>query len=360
MILKVHRAHSYEGHFPDLREPSEIGGFSLDFDRQFCDDKHQLKYVSLPRSPQVHFDLSAGYEQAIRKEFGKTENIDSLLHWVLNHQEDVQHHFPNRTNKSGVDFVCYRGLLTKLCCTVYENREDWLVCATRYRSVVYLVAFDTEQDVERRDSMTERDRLMSAWGYKFEQYVTSDAPGSAPDPSVPVNEKEEFNAVMKGRLNGHALLFSAEVDGVDPAHIGRDPASMGKYVEFKTSRIIETERQRRSFCRFKLLKWWLQSFLAGIPKIVCGFRDDDGIVRTLEEFPVRDIPKMAQGQWSPAACLNFLSLFFDHVNKCVTKDDPNVVYQFRWSPRQDITCEELTPPHKYQILPDWYVGNVHF
>jgi len=36
--------------------------------------------------------------------------------------------------------------------------------------------------------------------------------------------------------------------------------------------------------RFKLLKWWAQSFLVGIPKIVCGFRDDDGIVKNLQHF----------------------------------------------------------------------------
>lgn len=28
--------------------------------------------------------------------------------------------------------------------------------------------------------------------------------------------------------------------------------------------------------RFKLIKFWVQSFLAGIPLIKVGFRDDDG------------------------------------------------------------------------------------
>ena len=30
--------------------------------------------------------------------------------------------------------------------------------------------------------------------------------------------------------------------------------------------------------KFKQIKWWCQSFLVGVPTIVCGFRDDDGIV----------------------------------------------------------------------------------
>ncbi len=27
--------------------------------------------------------------------------------------------------------------------------------------------------------------------------------------------------------------------------------------------------------RFKSMKWWAQSFIVGIPKIVVGYRDDD-------------------------------------------------------------------------------------
>ena len=46
--------------------------------------------------------------------------------------------------------------------------------------------------------------------------------------------------------------------------------------------------------RFKLLKWWVQSFLIGVPKIVCGFRDDSGIVQKLETFRTLDIPKQLQ------------------------------------------------------------------
>lgn len=50
--------------------------------------------------------------------------------------------------------------------------------------------------------------------------------------------------------------------------------------------------------RFKLLKWWCQSFLVGIETIYCGFRDDDGIVSSVKDFKVKDLPKMAKvGKW---------------------------------------------------------------
>ena len=42
------------------------------------------------------------------------------------------------------------------------------------------------------------------------------------------------------------------------------------------------------------MKWWAQSFLIGIPKIVCGFRDNEGIVQHLQTFKTVDIPRESQ------------------------------------------------------------------
>lgn len=47
-------------------------------------------------------------------------------------------------------------------------------------------------------------------------------------------------------------------------------------------------------CRFKLIKWWAQSFLVGIPTIICGYRDDSGVVRNLEKMETLKIPQRAK------------------------------------------------------------------
>ncbi|GFR12862.1 decapping and exoribonuclease protein [Trichonephila clavata] len=187
----------------------------------------------------------------------------------------------------------------------------------------------------------------------FGAFYNVDAPNSKPNLSIPVNEKEEYCIVLKGRLNNHTLLYSAEVDGKDPFYrsLDGDPTSTQCYIELKTSRMITSDRQHFNFCRFKLLKWWLQSFLVGIPKVICGFRDDHGIVRNLEIFPVSDMPKEPENQWSPSSILNFTSRFMDYIRTHVIKDDPNVVYKFYWRPGCPITCEELTSS-EYQVLPE--------
>jgi RAT1-interacting protein len=48
--------------------------------------------------------------------------------------------------------------------------------------------------------------------------------------------------------------------------------------------------------RHKLLKFWAQSFLPGIPTILVGFRDDDGNVVTVETFKTMEIPRLVRGK----------------------------------------------------------------
>lgn len=43
--------------------------------------------------------------------------------------------------------------------------------------------------------------------------------------------------------------------------------------------------------RFKSMKWWAQSFIVGIPEIMVGYRDDDGVVSRLESMDVKQLRK---------------------------------------------------------------------
>ena len=47
-------------------------------------------------------------------------------------------------------------------------------------------------------------------------------------------------------------------------------------------------------CRYKQMKWWAQSFLVGVPRVICGFRDDEGIVKNLQTFKTAEIPHDTQ------------------------------------------------------------------
>ena len=181
--------------------------------------------------------------------------------------------------------------------------------------------------------------------------MTSAAPGVDPDTESPVDENEEFCCLFRTRIQDISLVYGAEMDAYksETHKLDKsDPTKLlnpDKFVELKTSRIIENQRQDRNFRKFKLLKWWAQSFLVGTKQLVCGWRDDDGVVSDLETFLIQEIPKSAV-DWKPNVCFNFLSSFLTTLKRSITEDDLNCVHRIIWDPKmrkiQVITVEICT------------------
>jgi len=69
---------------PSFRQPVEIGHFSLDVDRKFYDDNHQLKYFCPPHT--IKFDLSVGYKDYVERDEDVKERLEHLLMWVDKHR----------------------------------------------------------------------------------------------------------------------------------------------------------------------------------------------------------------------------------------------------------------------------------
>ena len=91
-----------------------------------------------------------------------------------------------------------------------------------------------------------------------------------------------------------------------------------RWVELKTSAEIKNDRDLVKYER-KLLKFWAQSFLLGVPKIIVGFRDQNGIVHRMEEVETYTIPskvkKLGRATWDGNICINFAAAFLECMNK---------------------------------------------
>lgn len=87
------------------------------------------------------------------------------------------------------------------------------------------------------------------------------------------------------------------------------------YVELKTAKSLDNFREEGKFrrynitspikypsspnilaARYKMMNFWIQSFLGDVPEIKVGFRDDHGIVSKIESFQTLEVPKYAE-QW---------------------------------------------------------------
>ncbi|KAJ3187562.1 Suppressor of the cold-sensitive snRNP biogenesis mutant brr1-1 [Irineochytrium annulatum] len=201
-----------------------------------------------------------------------------------------------------------RGIMTKICCTPYAT-DDWDLRVTYYQGTVYIMEAEKLEEKSRAYGSSDREKMMTYWGYRFESLMTADNPPSASalhgtqesnvgTEEYEVNTNIQFCSVVKTKLGANELLIGAEVDCIDTdSDKGTSSSARQKlYAELKTNRIITNDRQRKSFEKFKLLRVYFQSWLAGVPNIVVGFRDDDGWVKTIEKFKTLEIPRMVRGK----------------------------------------------------------------
>ncbi|XP_050673293.1 decapping nuclease DXO homolog [Leptidea sinapis] len=364
----------YQKPFPHFGRPRIIGYIDIE----------NLKYAQNIRNCEVSFDLNEQINNVIRKPADLDVKLTELLKFLLDHQHRLKLQASNKIESATI--FCYRGLMTCVACTPYENRDPWKIVAILFKGNIYLCARDTEEKKMQKKNMTVRDLMFSSWGYKFEQYVVSDSPQTDPTPEMPVNEMEEFSLVLKTNINRHNIVFGAEMDGIrcDKECVQEKPdlvlgpealiqyLSSKEFIEIKTSRHIETSNQDRNFRRFKAKKWWCQSFLVGIDTILCGFRNDDGIVERLKTYRVADLPKMSKKFWDPNVCFNFLDTFFTYVKRCLYKEIklkfgemglnnlhsvPLTGLLFEWKPGCNVRVNRNYRHEDDQIIPDVFINN---
>ncbi|XP_028670005.1 decapping and exoribonuclease protein [Erpetoichthys calabaricus] len=358
-VLSVQR-YLYEKDFPLYKQPIEIGFFSLDSQRRFYNDDRQLRYyVEAESSP--NFNLRDGYrDRYIKRDESIKEKLDHMLQWILENRGKVEM-APKVEGASAssrhlkFDFVTWRGHLTKILTTPYETHEGWLLAVTLFQGTHYISEVETEAARREREDRSARHEEMTYWGYKFEQYMCADEPGGRPDSGGTVNTNEAYCTVVQTRLTDHHLLFSGEVDCKDNGSPLK--TAPGCYIELKTSLEICNPKQQSNFLRFKLLKWWAQSFLPGVPRIVAGFRNNSGYVvstQTYETGKISQMIKAEQNCWRPTVCMNFCAEFLSFIKKVVILDDPRVVYLFSWDPFKDV-CYSVHRDSEYSFLPNWYV-----
>ncbi|XP_034944728.1 decapping and exoribonuclease protein-like isoform X2 [Chelonus insularis] len=293
MSFPVHKNWSQE--FPYFCRPAIVGYFSLNQERKMHLDSSKLSYLyhRLPLKT-VNFDLNKGIDIVQRKP-DNPERINHLLKWIMSNFDKILAN-PCSGRWLLPHFICYRGLLTKIAKTPYDLKEGWIICAAKWRGNIYLCLFETEEEKIEKATRTEKQWRFMSWGFKFEQYMVSDSPDKPPDTSKAVNEAEEFNCVFQTQLIHHHLLYAAEMDALLSDKKLVDPLPLDKlqFIELKTNRIIESSQQNENLKKFKLLRWWCQSFLVGTERIICGFRDDRGIVKELKDFRVSSIARYSK------------------------------------------------------------------
>ncbi|KAF9041854.1 RAI1 like PD-XK nuclease-domain-containing protein [Rhodocollybia butyracea] len=361
-----------------FQKPAPLTTFSYDASHQLHFDDSALRYYippplptpqSRPGNNSSHYsadlgvDLGYGYERWIRRPEERSR-IDSLLRAVervtgLGNGSSDGTGKMEKMKLSDVGVVAWRGVITRILTAPYEDnpRETWDMNVMLVNGTLYLEEHRSEEMIIEKNNIKPHHRKMMYYGYAFESYCTTDAPppeqsglhsesqrtsssstrgaGLNSGHSHPsgwggdVDTNVQWCSIVRTKLGDTKFIIGGEVDCVEGEYNGM---STDNFVELKTSMAIRGAVDEAKFEK-KLLKFYFQSFLLGVPKIIVGFRSPNGHLTTTQTFQTMYIPRLlrekantnlngpnanAANAWNPSLCLDWCHNFLTSLKQTIS------------------------------------------
>ncbi|CAA2994124.1 Hypothetical predicted protein [Olea europaea subsp. europaea] len=259
-----------------FQEPSELACYSrVEGGDVFFDDR-SLRLFKRLITEDIGADLNEGFDTYIEKkryDLG-SQGFGDLLTCIRNKSIPLQN----------MHFVTYRNNLNKILATACIRHEPWEMGVHKRNGVIYL---DEHKMPERPQS--DLDRRRCYWGYCFEALATEDPRRADGEGIHHIDANAEYYSVIKTKLGAHRILMGAEMDCCDSTDEGKR-----FYVDLETSHELDYHTEEK-FEKEKLLKFWIQSFLAGVPYVV------------IERLRSKDITHRVKmkNYWQGGVCLAF-------------------------------------------------------
>ncbi|KAI0969801.1 RAI1 like PD-XK nuclease-domain-containing protein [Xylaria arbuscula] len=317
----------FNGQSEAVKRPREIACFSYDEKHELRIDDSSLQWYYPAR---LGADLSKGFDKFDKHDESIDEHLDSLLETIISHEKD-------EGKKIDAHVVTWRGMMTKIMSVPFEDRDGFEMNATLYQDCIFIEDdYESKQLSKEQQNKQQRNRrgqfppeVMTYWGYKFEALSCLPRPWGEVsreyiekrDEHV-VSNKAQYCSVVRTGIGKTVLCLGGEVDAIWDSKPPQKGAPIN-WVELKTSVEIHDDRGMQNFER-KLMKFWIQSFLLGVPKIIVGFRSQGGILTTLEEIQTASIPATAAKRgvrsWDANMCINFASAFLDWLRNTINDE----------------------------------------
>lgn len=217
----------------------------------------------------------------------------------------------------------------------FSHLDDWEMNATLFQGTIFI----EENHAKKLDSRQKQHTsgahrgnmsqdLMSYWGYKFETLSLMPHPWAETSREYIEGREDEvvsnyaqYCSIVRTGFGKTKLVIGGEVDAV-AAYKPEEPSQPTDWVELKTTAEVINDRDVVKLER-KLLKFWAQSFLLGVPKIVVGYRSQQGMLQRLENIDTQTIPdRVLRGKrmWDGQTCINFTSAFLEWLKATVTEE----------------------------------------
>lgn len=170
-------------------------------------------------------------------------------------------------------------------------------------------------------------------GYKFETLCTLPRPWGEVSrteietrPSERVSNKAQYCSIVSANIGPTKVCLAGEIDArrftlPPPPFLSfqrdtnlqggsvwgskpKDQNTFPEWVELKTSATLRSERDE-DFFHDKLMRFWVQSYLIGVSRVIVGFRSRDGILEDVKELRTADLPGVRPRNWDADVCVDF-------------------------------------------------------
>ncbi|XWS62065.1 hypothetical protein CRYUN_Cryun07bG0178900 [Craigia yunnanensis] len=245
-----------------FQEPCELACYSHVEGGEVYFDDRSLRLFKRLITEDIGTDLNQGFDTFIKKKELGSEGFGDILTCRRDRNILLQN----------IHFVTFRNNLNKILASAYVRNEPWEMGVRKQNGVVYL---DVHKLPERPQNVI--------GGIALRALPTEDPRRADGEGIHHVDANVEYCSVIKTKLGAHHIMMGAEMECCDSTDDGRR-----FYVELKTSREI-------------------QSFLARVPYIVIGFRDDAGRLVRTESLRTKDITHRVKmkNYWQEGVCLAF-------------------------------------------------------
>lgn len=135
-----------------------------------------------------------------------------------------------------------------------------------------------------------------------------------------MNNNSQYCSIIRTSIGSTSLVIAGEVDCV----LGNKPDNADDpipWVELKTTAEPGNRPEDRLKFERKMLRFWAQSFLLGVPTVVVGFRTQDGRLTRIKELSTQQMPSMVKQStkaWDGNVCINFTAAFLDFLKQTIS------------------------------------------